>query len=172
LRSQTIAHHLAGHGGMMSLATPAHTINLTNWHGKLWIAAHNGPNATVIAGDTDALHQLHTHYTDQGIRARIIPVDYASHTGHVDTIKNELHQTLADITASPGTIPWLSTVTGQWIEPNTLDSDYWYRNLRQTVQFEHTIRTLADNGYRTYIEVSPHPVLTTAIQETLETTNT
>ncbi|WP_344379076.1 beta-ketoacyl synthase N-terminal-like domain-containing protein, partial [Streptomyces rhizosphaericus] len=32
LRSQTIAHHLAGHGGMMSLATPAHTINLTNWH--------------------------------------------------------------------------------------------------------------------------------------------
>ncbi len=172
LRSQTIAHHLAGHGGMMSLATPAHTINLTNWHGKLWIAAHNGPNATVIAGDTDALHELHTHYTDQGIRARIIPVDYASHTGHVDTIKNELHQTLADITASPGTIPWLSTVTGQWIEPNTLDSDYWYRNLRQTVQFEHTIRTLADNGYRTYIEVSPHPVLTTAIQETLETTNT
>ncbi|MCQ6253329.1 acyltransferase domain-containing protein, partial [Streptomyces malaysiensis] len=35
-----------------------------------------------------------------------------------------------------------------------------------------TIRTLADDGYRTFIEISPHPVLTTAIQETLETTNT
>ncbi|MGW5698868.1 acyltransferase domain-containing protein, partial [Streptomyces asiaticus] len=102
LRSQTIAHHLAGHGGMMSLAAPAHTINLTDWHGKLWIAAHNGPNATVIAGDTDALHQLHTHYTNQGIRARIIPVDYASHTGHVDTIQDQLHHALADVTASPG----------------------------------------------------------------------
>ncbi|WP_438471587.1 acyltransferase domain-containing protein, partial [Streptomyces asiaticus] len=77
-----------------------HTINLTNWHGKLWIAAHNGPFATVIAGDSDALHQLHTHYTDQGIRARIIPVDYASHTGHVDTIQDHLHHALADITAS------------------------------------------------------------------------
>ncbi|MBO3682745.1 type I polyketide synthase, partial [Streptomyces sp. NEAU-YJ-81] len=172
LRSQTIADHLAGHGGMMSLATPADTIDLTNWHDKLWIAAHNGPNATVIAGDTDALHQLHTHYTDQGIRARIIPVDYASHTGHVDTIKNELHQTLTDITTEPGTIPWLSTVDREWIEPDTVDSGYWYRNLRQTVQFDATITTLADQGYRTFIEISPHPVLTTAIQETLETHNT
>ncbi|MBO3676551.1 type I polyketide synthase [Streptomyces sp. NEAU-YJ-81] len=172
LRSQTIAHHLAGHGGMMSLATPADTIDLTNWHDKLWIAAHNSPNATVIAGDTDALHQLHTHYTDQGIRARIIPVDYASHTGHVDTIKNELHQTLTDITTEPGTIPWLSTVDREWIEPDTVDSGYWYRNLRQTVQFDATITTLADQGYRTFIEISPHPVLTTAIQETLETHNT
>ncbi|AEM85378.1 Beta-ketoacyl synthase [Streptomyces violaceusniger Tu 4113] len=172
LRSQTIAHHLAGHGGMMSLATPADTLDLTNWHGKLWIAAHNSPNATVIAGDTDALHELHTHYTDQGIRARIIPVDYASHTGHVDTIKNELHQTLAHTTTEPGTIPWLSTVDGEWIEPNTIDSGYWYRNLRQTVQFHTAITTLADQGYRTYIEISPHPVLTTAIQETLENTNT
>ncbi|WHX22549.1 SDR family NAD(P)-dependent oxidoreductase [Streptomyces malaysiensis subsp. malaysiensis] len=172
LRSQTIAHHLAGHGGMMSLAAPADTIDLTNWHGKLWIAAHNGPNATVIAGDTDALHELHAHYTEQGIRARIIPVDYASHTGHVDTIEDELHQALADTTTEPGTIPWLSTVTGQWTEPHTADGDYWYRNLRQTVQFDTTIRTLADDGYRTFIEISPHPVLTTAIQETLETTNT
>ncbi len=172
LRSQIIAHHLAGHGGMMSLAAPADTIDLTNWHDKLWIAAHNSPNATVIAGDTDALHQLHAHYTDQGIRARIIPVDYASHTGHVDTIKNELHQTLADTTTEPGTIPWLSTVTGQWIEPDTVDGGYWYRNLRQTVEFHAVITTLADEGYRTFIEVSPHPVLTTAIQETLENTNT
>ncbi|PNG95566.1 Oleandomycin polyketide synthase [Streptomyces malaysiensis] len=174
LRSQTIAHHLAGHGGMMSILTPHKQVEetLTQWQGKLWIAAHNSPQTTVVAGDTDALHELHAHYTDQGIRARIIPVDYASHTGHVDTIEDELHQALADTTTEPGTIPWLSTVTGQWTEPHTADGDYWYRNLRQTVQFDTTIRTLADDGYRTFIEISPHPVLTTAIQETLETTNT
>nr|ABB86410.1 GelC [Streptomyces hygroscopicus subsp. duamyceticus] len=174
LRSQTIAAHLAGHGGMMSVLASREQVEeaLTPWHGKLWIAAHNSPNATVIAGDTDALHQLHTHYTDQGIRARIIPVDYASHTGHVDTIKNQLHQTLADTTTEPGTIPWLSTVTGQWIEPDTVDSGYWYRNLRQTVQFHTAITALAHEGYRTFIEISPHPVLTTAIQETLEANDT
>ncbi|MCQ8833569.1 type I polyketide synthase, partial [Streptomyces malaysiensis] len=152
LRSQTIAHHLAGHGGMMSLAAPADTIDLTNWHGKLWIAAHNSPNATVIAGDTDALHELHTHYTDQGIRARNIPVDYASHTGHVDTIEDQLDHVLNGVTTSTGTIPWLSTVTGEWTEPHTADGGYWFRNLRQTVRFDTTVRTLADDGYRTFIE--------------------
>ncbi|MCQ8836419.1 type I polyketide synthase, partial [Streptomyces malaysiensis] len=154
LRSQTIAHHLAGHGGMMSVLTPHKQVKetLTQWQGKLWIAAHNSPQTTVVAGDTDALHELHTHYTDQGIRARIIPVDYASHTGHVDTIEDALHQALADTTTEPGTIPWLSTVTGQWTEPHTADGDYWYRNLRQTVQFDTTIRTLADDDYRTFIE--------------------
>ncbi|MBU3863924.1 SDR family NAD(P)-dependent oxidoreductase [Streptomyces sp. 4503] len=172
LRSQIIADHLAGHGGMMSLATPADTIDLSNWHGKLWIAAHNSPSATVVAGDAEALHELHARYTDQGIRARIIPVDYASHTGHVDTIKDQLHHALDNVTFEPGTIPWLSTVTGQWIEPNTIDGNYWYRNLRQTVQFHTAITTLADQSYRTFIEVSPHPVLTTAIQETLEANDT
>ncbi|NUH44511.1 hypothetical protein HUF15_49010, partial [Streptomyces samsunensis] len=83
------------------------------------------PNATVIAGDTDALHELHTHYTDQGIRARIIPVDYASHTGHVDTIEDQLDHVLNGVTTSTGTIPWLSTVTGEWIGPNTADGGYW-----------------------------------------------
>ncbi|MFE2188583.1 type I polyketide synthase, partial [Streptomyces sp. NPDC059455] len=174
LRSQTIAHHLAGHGGMMSVLTSRAEVEeaLAPWQGRLWIAAHNSPQSTVIAGDTDALHQLHTHYTNQDIRARIIPVDYASHTGHVDTIEDQLHHVLEGVTASPGTTPWLSTVDGQWVEPDTVDSGYWFRNLRQTVQFEHTIRALADDGYRTFIEVSPHPVLTTAIQETLEANDT
>ncbi|WP_030844606.1 acyltransferase domain-containing protein, partial [Streptomyces hygroscopicus] len=172
LRSQTIAHHLAGHGAMMSLAAPADTIDLTPWPNKLWIAAHNGPNTTVIAGDTDALHQLHTHYTQHNIRARIIPVDYASHTGHVDTIKTPLHHLLTNITPHPATTPWLSTVTGQWINPHTLDAGYWYQNLRQPVHFHTAIRTLAQQGHHTYLEISPHPVLTTAIQDTLETETT
>ncbi|MCQ8195467.1 type I polyketide synthase [Streptomyces rugosispiralis] len=170
LRSQTIAHHLAGHGGMMSVLTSREEVEeaLAPWQGRLWIAAHNSPRSTVVAGDADALHALHAHYTDQGTRARIIPVDYASHTGHVDTIEDQLRQTLADVTTETGAVPWLSTVDGEWIEPDTLDSGYWFRNLRQTVRFDNTVRALAEDGYRTFIEVSPHPVLTTAIQETLE----
>ncbi|MYU19572.1 hypothetical protein GTZ78_55045, partial [Streptomyces sp. SID8361] len=75
---------------------------------------------------------------------------YASHTGHVDTIEDQLDHVLNGVTTSTGTIPWLSTVTGEWIGPNTADGGYWFRNLRQTVQFDSTIRTLADDGYRTF----------------------
>ena len=49
-----------------------------------------------------------------------------------------------------------------------LDSAYWYRNLRQTVLFEQTTRLLLEDSFSAFIEVSPHPVLTMAIEETAE----
>ena len=49
-----------------------------------------------------------------------------------------------------------------------LDSAYWYRNLRQTVLFEQTTRLLLEDSFNAFIEVSPHPVLTMAIEETAE----
>ncbi|MEV7046736.1 acyltransferase domain-containing protein, partial [Amycolatopsis sp. NPDC051061] len=166
LRSQLIDQELAGHGGMMSIALPAHDIDLSSYQGRLWIAAINGPTATVVAGDTNALKELQTQYGDT-TRTRIIPVDYASHTGHVDKIATQLNRTLADITPRTGDIPWLSTVTGQWIT-NT-NADYWFRNLRHTVHFADAVTTLLNQGHRTFIEVSTHPVLNPAIQETIET---
>ncbi|MGX1632352.1 SDR family NAD(P)-dependent oxidoreductase, partial [Streptomyces albidoflavus] len=54
----------------------------------------------------------------------------------------------------------------------TLDATYWYRNLRHTVQLHNTITTLAEEGFGFFVETSPHPVLTTALQDTLDTTNT
>ncbi|MFK0071509.1 type I polyketide synthase, partial [Streptomyces sp. NPDC091046] len=49
-----------------------------------------------------------------------------------------------------------------------LDAGYWYRNLRQTVRFEETVRELAGRGFDAFVEVSAHPVLTVGVQETLE----
>ncbi|MEV7046739.1 acyltransferase domain-containing protein, partial [Amycolatopsis sp. NPDC051061] len=171
LRSQAIAQDLAGHGGMMSVALPAQNIDLSHYQNRLWIAAINSPTATVIAGNVDALEELQAQYGDT-VRTRTIPVNYASHTGHVDTIKNRLTETLTHIQPRKGTIPWLSTVSGTWITDNDPNGDYWFRNLRSTVNFDTAIRTLADNGFRTFIESSSHPVLTTAIESTLDETGT
>ncbi|MEO6091062.1 MAG: SDR family NAD(P)-dependent oxidoreductase, partial [Umezawaea sp.] len=46
-----------------------------------------------------------------------------------------------------------------------LDAGYWYRNLRQTVQLDAAVRDLAVRGFRAFVEVSAHPVLTPAIQD-------
>ncbi|WP_335984396.1 SDR family NAD(P)-dependent oxidoreductase, partial [Streptomyces sp. CA2R106] len=52
-------------------------------------------------------------------------------------------------------------------DTSTLDAGYWYRNLRQTVEFEQATRALAADGFTAFVEVSPHPVLTMAVQDTL-----
>ncbi|WP_033334544.1 acyltransferase domain-containing protein, partial [Streptomyces novaecaesareae] len=103
------------------------------------------------------------------IRARRIDVDYASHTHHVEQLRDHLAQQLAGITPKPADIPFHSTVSGNRLDTTRLDADYWYTNLRQPVLLEPTIRDLATHGHHAYIEISPHPVLTPAIEETLDT---
>ncbi|MFC5813197.1 SDR family NAD(P)-dependent oxidoreductase, partial [Streptomyces heilongjiangensis] len=49
-----------------------------------------------------------------------------------------------------------------------LDAEYWYRNLRSTVRLEATVSGLVDAGHGVFVEVSPHPVLVGAVQETAE----
>ena len=75
---------------------------------------------------------------------------------------------LSSITPGVGEVPFYSTVSGAQVGTDTLDAGYWYRNLRQPVQFEHTTAALLEQGVRTFIEMGPHPVLTVAISETAE----
>ncbi|MEV7046486.1 SDR family NAD(P)-dependent oxidoreductase, partial [Amycolatopsis sp. NPDC051061] len=176
LRSRTIGEHLAGHGGMMSVATGLGQVEdvLVGWEGRIWVAAVNGPAATVVAGDPDALRELAAHCDEQGIRARIIPVDYASHTGHVDALEGPLHDLLAGVTGQQGHVPWMSTVDVNWVNPAMaagIDASYWFRNLRRPVQFADAVAALARSGHRVFVEVSSHPVLTAATSDVLEATD-
>ncbi|MER8262551.1 acyltransferase domain-containing protein, partial [Streptomyces albidoflavus] len=169
LRSQALTT-LTGHGGMASLPlTPDQATELlTTYNGHLSLAAINGPESVVVSGDTDALdHLLTTHP-----HARRINVDYASHSPHVETLREQILESLAPITPQPARIPFHSTLDNTWTDTTTLDATYWYRNLRHTVQLHQTVSTLADEGYHAFIETSPHPVLTGALQETTDDATT
>ncbi|MGY0055282.1 SDR family NAD(P)-dependent oxidoreductase [Streptomyces sp. LZ34] len=164
---------LAGAGAMATLATDTNTVAglIEAWSGQVSIAAVNGPNTTVISGDRNALTQIMAASEEQGIRARWIAVDYASHSPHVDAVRDQLLQTLAPIEPRPGDIPIWSTLDEQLIDGSQMNAEYWHRNLRHPVHFAPTITTALETGHGAFIEISPHPVLTTSIQETTEALN-
>ncbi|MEU1474796.1 alpha/beta fold hydrolase, partial [Streptomyces sp. NPDC005760] len=168
LRSSLIGRELAGHGGMVSLALSADRAAglLEPWGGRICVATVNGPAATVVAGAADALDELMDVCARDGVRARRVPVDYASHTPHVDRLREPLLALAAPVVPRPGELPLYSTVTAGPVAGESLDAEYWYRNLRETVRFDQTIRALA--GHDLFVEVSPHPVLTGAIEHTVE----
>ncbi|MZD58427.1 type I polyketide synthase, partial [Streptomyces sp. SID5606] len=99
-----------------------------------------------------------------------VPVDYASHSAHVERIEAELLDVLAPITPLASRVPFFSTVDAAPADTTTLDAGYWYRNLRHTVRFEETVRLLTSKGYGTFVESSAHPVLTMGVQETADVT--
>ncbi|MFD6414238.1 acyltransferase domain-containing protein, partial [Nocardia asteroides] len=140
------------------------------WEGRLDVAAVNGPSSTVVAGDADAIVEFVAACQADEVRARQVPVDYASHSAHVERIEAELLDVLAPITPTASRIPFYSTVDAALTDTSTLDAGYWYRNLRHTVRFEETVRLLASKGFGTFVESSAHPVLTMGVQETADVT--
>ncbi|MGW2101483.1 SDR family NAD(P)-dependent oxidoreductase [Streptomyces olivaceoviridis] len=170
LRSQAIARELSGRGGMMSVALPETRVRelMGRYDGRVAVAAVNGASSVVLSGDADALDELRETIVAGGDRAKRLPVDYASHCAHVESIRERLLTDLAGIQARPAEVPFYSTVTGARLDTTRLDAGYWYTNLRQSVLFEPTTRTLLDAGYGVFVECSPHPVLLHSIEETAD----
>ncbi|HEY7144486.1 MAG TPA: type I polyketide synthase, partial [Streptosporangiaceae bacterium] len=169
-RRSAVLAELAGAGAMVSVALPAEeaSARLRHWDGRLCVAAVNGPRSTVISGDQAAVAELAAECAADDVRHRVVPVDYASHSPQVEAVRDQLLSELAPVRPGPARIPFHSTVTGTTAEGESLDAGYWYENLRQSVRFEPVIRAVAGTGSGIFIEASPHPVLTTAIEETLD----
>ncbi|MEV6945302.1 type I polyketide synthase [Streptomyces sp. NPDC051172] len=169
LRSRAILA-LAGHGGMLSLAVPRErAAELVAGRADLSLAAVNGPSAVVVSGTPEAMAELQAACEADGVRARMVAVDYASHSAQVERIREELLTMLDGIRPATGDVPLFSTLTGDWLDTATMDADYWYRNLRETVEFDAAVTALAAQGHEIFVEVSPHPVLTMSVQESLDT---
>ena len=169
LRSKAISA-IAGTGGMVSIAQPAERVHalIEPWAESISIAAHNGPSSTVVTGDAAALDELMAGCERDEVPATRIPVDYASHSAQVEELRETLRESLSGLQPRTGDIAFISAVTGAELDTSILDGDYWFANLRQPVLFEQAVRWAYEHGYRTFIESSPHPVLTVGIQESLE----
>ncbi|MBV9164191.1 MAG: acyltransferase domain-containing protein [Streptosporangiaceae bacterium] len=157
---------LSGTGAMASVLTSADEA-IEVLAAGVSIAAVNGPRALVISGDVDGVHETVARLRERDVPARVIAVDFASHSSHVDRLLPRLRDELADITPQPSEIPFYSTVTGDRLDGRTLTADYWCRNLRDVVNLHGAIDTLAAHGFRKFIEVSAHPVLGDAIEQTV-----
>ncbi len=168
-RSQLVVP-LSGSGAMLSLGLGAEQARtrMARWGSRLSVAAVNGPGSVVVSGEPDAIAELQAECEAEDIRARTVNADYASHSSQVEPIRDELLDALADVRPRSGTVPMISTVTGELVPHEQLDAEYWWRNLRRTVEFEAASRTLLATGHHVFIEISPHPVLAFGLETTFE----
>ncbi|WP_258563535.1 acyltransferase domain-containing protein, partial [Streptomyces phytophilus] len=170
LRSRVIARGLAGQGGLVSVALPADEVRdlLATVGGGLCVGAVNGPASTVVSGPVAALEKLTAALAAERIRVRRVDIDYASHSAQVDAVVPELLDALGEIPTRSCRVPFHSTVTGEPLDGRELDAAYWVSNLRRTVRFSDVVGNLLGRGHRTFVETSPHPVLSTAVSQTAD----
>jgi acyl transferase domain-containing protein len=124
-----------------------------------------------VSGDLEALSEFEAELSARRVmRWRIPETDFVAHSPRVAELAPVLAGELAGVRPAEGEVPFFSTVHCRWMDGTNLDAGYWYANVRQPVRFDEAIRTLAEAGYYTYIEVSPHPVLEAGIADTIEDT--
>ncbi|WP_433789717.1 type I polyketide synthase [Actinoplanes sp. CA-252034] len=154
---------IAGGGAMLAVAAPAADIILGDT--EVEIAAINGPASVILTGPAEAIDALAAKFEADGVRARRVKASAAGHSAQVEVLRDRVLELLADVRIGAGRVPWYSTVRAEPMSPEA-GAAYWYDNLRLPVRFADAVQRLAADGYRHFVEVSPHPVLTGSIQDT------
>ncbi|MES2570828.1 MAG: SDR family NAD(P)-dependent oxidoreductase, partial [Verrucomicrobiota bacterium] len=96
---------------------------------------------------------------------RWLPVNYAFHSHQMEPVREQLLKALGRVRVASPTIRLVSTVTGTAAGTEDFQAEYWWRNVRQPVCFAKAIQGLLAGGFRTFLEIGPHPVLAAAIRE-------
>lgn len=126
---------------------------------RLWLSAINGPKAVTLSGDRALLSQVQDALQAHGVFARLLRVNCACHSPHMDPLEEELMHCIRDVRMGEERVPFYSTVSGKRTSGGEISVNYWWQNFRQPVCFYEAIRTMLSDGFNTFVEISPHPVL-------------
>jgi acyl transferase domain-containing protein/aryl carrier-like protein len=167
-RRSRLLKQVSGQGGMAAVELSLEQAQraLAGYEDRLSIAVSNSPTSTVLSGDPAALQEVIERLQQQNVFCRLVKVDIASHSPQMEPLRDQLHQALEDLKPQPASVPIYSTVTGT-VSTGLLDANYWWRNLREPVLFSTAVEQLLDSGHDIFLELSPHPILLSAVQQGL-----
>ncbi|MGX5210551.1 beta-ketoacyl synthase N-terminal-like domain-containing protein [Streptomyces violaceus] len=131
------------------------------------VAVHSSPRQKVVTGEEAAVAGLVRRLEGQGRAARAMRVVGAGHSPQVDGLLPELVDALAGIRGRRPTVPVYSTVLDDPRGDCGFGADHWAANLRRPVRLDRALASAAADGHTAFVEISPHPVLTGAVADTV-----
>ncbi|MFI7179882.1 type I polyketide synthase [Streptomyces spororaveus] len=127
------------------------------------IAAINGPQSVVIAGDESDAVAIAESFTDR--KSKRLTVSHAFHSPHMDGMLDAFREIVEGLSYEAPRIPVVSNLTGALVTDEMGSADFWVRHVREAVRFLDGIRALEAAGVTTYVELGPDGVLSALAQE-------
>ena len=158
-------------GGRMASASIAEceaSALVEAFDGRLNVAAINAPRSIVLSGEHAALEAALARLGEGGVAARKLPVDYAFHSSQMTALAKRFARELGRLDWRTPKIGIFSTLTGARVPEMGFDAADVARAIRAPVRFADAIEAMAQDGVDAFVEVGPHPVLGSAIAETLD----
>lgn len=160
---------LSGQGGMAMLGLDvAATEALIADYPQVTLGIYNSPRQTVIAGPAEQIDELIERVRGQNRFASRVNIEVAPHNPAMDALQPAMRSELADLRPRTPTIPIISTTYEDLEARPAFDAEHWATNMRNPVRFQQAITHAVEKaGHHTFIEVSAHPLLVQAIDDTL-----
>ncbi|WP_241650053.1 type I polyketide synthase [Rosenbergiella collisarenosi] len=137
---------------------------------QIEIAAANYPGLCVVAGEENAIAVFQDCLEQDNIFCKPLDTSHAFHSWMMEPMLEDFREVMSTITLSAPKIPFVSTLTGEWITAEqACDPEYWIEHVRKPVLFTHACQTLLNDDSRHYLflEVGPGRSLESAVKQHL-----
>jgi acyl transferase domain-containing protein/ubiquinone/menaquinone biosynthesis C-methylase UbiE/acyl carrier protein len=151
-----------GRGLMAAISADAARVSaeLAGYGSQVAIAAFNGPENTVVSGQSEAVQDLLKKFAAAGVKGKLLNVSYAFHSPMMDPMLDDFERIAAKVKFSPPRVTLISNLTGQTAAPDEVTKPaYWVRHVRGVVNFAASMRILHQKGYQEFLELGPSPTL-------------
>ena len=160
-----------GHGGMTAIGLGEDAVKallrdagLTD---QIVVAGVNSPRGVTLAGDLEDLQAFELRLAEREVFQRRLKLDYAFHSPAMDPIAEPLQRELRVLRPRTSRIPFYSTVVGNRLAGERLGANYWWRNVREPVQFQDAITAMIAHGHNCFLEIGPSAILRNYVSDCL-----
>jgi amino acid adenylation domain-containing protein len=152
-------------GAMLSVRLPAAEVE-KRLTAEMAIAAINGPSLCVVSGPTNQIADLQQTLEVAEVVCKPLHTSHAFHSPMMNPIIEPFTELIRKIQLFPPQIPFVSTVTADWItNDQATDPAYWANHLRATVHFAKGVQTLWQQPQRVLLEVGPRTTAATLARQ-------
>lgn len=141
---------------------------LARQYGDVEVAANNDANSVTLTGNEESLIAIGNELQRDHVFFKMLPLNYAFHSCHMEGIKKDLLASLKGLRGKKAVRLFISTVTGACHQA-ACNATYWWRNVREPVQFHGAVQTALGMGVRHFMEIGPHSILLRYIRNGFKT---
>lgn len=138
---------------------------LVPYQDKVVFAGFNGPKHHLLAGYKESIQEIVAKLEQDFIKVFTLNSPVAYHSFLMEPIKEDWLGILAKVQFKSPSVPFMSTVTGNYCNEKVAEPGYWYNHIIGPVNFQSCVAQLKARNYDAFIEIGPKPTMVTMAAE-------
>ncbi|MDF1786814.1 MAG: SDR family NAD(P)-dependent oxidoreductase [Verrucomicrobiales bacterium] len=133
------------------------------------IAAINAPDQVVLSGEQEAMDNLIASIRNAGHKVRPLQVSHAFHSPLMEPMLGEFEEIVRSTQLYPpdNGLKLISNLTGRFVGDEIAQPEYWCQQIRNTVRFAESVRSLEKCQCDVFLEIGPHAILNPLVTRNL-----